>query len=232
MKILGIVIFIVSAFTLSASLSPENELELINKSYFDLNSFQMNFTHTLYDNQNMRKVLEKKEGVYIKSNTNTYQRTLNTEVLITKGYHIIISHDEKLISVGKYITPQSITLDNLPEELSSDLGKINGGKVSKLTNEENELTLPGESGTYSEIKLRYNSKSYLINAIHYNFNGNDMLKELGFKEPPYLVISCKNQKLNKNINKDIFNEKRYLIITGKKVKPASGFKNYTINNNL
>ncbi len=232
MKISVIVLLVVSALCSSANLSPINELDLINKAYSEMNSFQMNFTHTLYENKSMRKILEKKEGVYIKSNGNSYQRTLNSEVLITKGYHLLISHDERMISVGKYIVPKNVILNNLPNDFGSGLGNTKDIKVVKLDDSENELVMPGELGVYSELKLRYNTKSYLISAIYYNFSDNDMLKDIGFKEPPYLIVTCKNTKLNKNINNDIFNLKRFVIIKDKKVVPAPGFKTYKIYNNL
>ncbi|MCU0423439.1 MAG: hypothetical protein MUC81_11565 [Bacteroidia bacterium] len=228
LSLLGITI----AGTVLASLSPEKELDLINKSYTNLQSFQVTFTHQLYANASLKTLVEKTEGTYVKSGLNSYQKSLNTEVLINKNYHLLISHEDKFISIGHPVQDEEIVLDELPADLINGLSKAKKLSIAKINDKENQISYTIEESPFTQIMIKYNVKSHLINAFHYQFKDSEILEELDLKEPPYLVVSCKTNKLNKPISKHFFDETRFVQIKNKRVVGVGALKNYTIYNNL
>lgn len=230
-KLILAIVFMVSN-ALLANLSPQKELELINESYANLKSFQITFTHTLYANALQKQVMEQYQGVYIKDGNSCFQRALNSEVLINAKYHIIVSHDEKFISIGRYTQEQEVVLDELPEELVGSLNVAQKLSFAKLNDKENQLSYVVDNSPFKQIMIKYNAKNHFINAIHYQFKTAEAINELGFKEPPYLVVKCKTTKNNKPLSKKIFSERRYAEINGKTVKLNKAYLKYTLYNNL
>ncbi|SFH37174.1 LolA family protein [Pedobacter insulae] len=207
---------------------PREELKKISTQYLSYSSFETRYNYLLYSHDNLDKKIESQTGAYYKSGTKTCMRGLQTETISNDEYTVTANHEQKMILAYKTSKAQTEKAEMSQADMLAALLEKEGRMSYKKTDGSTaEISIQYAAGDYSMVKVVYDTKNYMVKALHMQYRDASGL-DWKYTGKPYVVISYHHVKANQKINDEIFNIKRIASITNNKVKPASYLKGYEV----
>lgn len=196
-------------------------------------NFKVNLKYQLFKGVESKKILESFNGIYIKKETNYYNKVKNTETIIGTDFLIKINHDQKAMIYDKFkkgnndpnnMLNITALLKNFENPKVTDLG--NRWKCEMIAVEYSQMP-------YSKIVMYINKEDYNINkqvlflTSLMNFSDDGSKNDFNI---PRLEIEYTNYSKPTKQDDYFFVKSQYIDITKSKVVPSTKYKAYEIIN--
>lgn len=216
-------------FFLSAkSQDAKNDFKKINVVYNTTPAFSMDIKYELFLDGS-KKANEEEVGKYLKNNSKYYTLQGNSEIIITDKYMFIVDKTSKIfaadykIDENKISNPLSLSLDSLfvlYSKIETIIQNSNGIKGYRFFIKE---------GPYSICEVYFNVKTNFVTEIKNVFR-EKILDENNIKRTAVLKTTFYNMKFT--INKDLFENSRYIKKVKDKFVLTDNYKTYKFINHL
>jgi len=195
--------FCVIAFAQNA----KDELIKINKSFFQLNKFEVDVMFNTYVDNVKSKSEQSESCKMIRNDVNFYYRQKNYEVVKSGDYSISIDHRNKIMSVN-HSKRNSSKQSKMPDAwniIDSLFNLYESVSVQQINNSKNKITFTFKTGKLKKCDVFYDSQSYLIESIVSEYRNKIELEDKKFH-------SIKTEVIYSNFSKSIKNENKYFGI--------------------
>lgn len=232
MKKIVILLFVVFSILTNAQTAEQILIKVQQND--SLANYKVDLKYQLYKGLNGDKLLEEKNGIYVKYNNNIYNKTHNTESIITPKFYVKVNHDEKALVFlkNKSIKPNTksmfIGVSNLLKQFENPkiIKNDNFWVIRLITKEYSQLSISMITLTINKTDYKV-KKQVLILSNLTNFAKNNDKNDYNL---PRLEISFSNYKQVTKDDEDLFNMSKYITENNNKITVSNYLKNYEIIN--
>lgn len=236
MKTLFLIVFLYCQCYYSQDV--KTELFNISKAFLETKNIGVISTTKGFDENNNSKAIDQSIMEYYKNNKKSYRKYTNTEIIINDHYKININSQKKLLFISKAEPlkeskthfSKSDFEHNFMVALDTTFKMYKKVLVNTISTDVNEIVFTFKEGMYKEVKVSYNSKTYMVNSysLILNKDYNSETKKMKVVKYDILYTYIPAEK----INAKLFDEKQYVIIKSEKISPTKKYSGYTILNNI
>jgi len=196
--------------------------------------FSVSMDYYYYQDHQTSNATETTNGYYLKVGQNSYSKLHNVETVRNSKYTIVADNNAgNLVLLDPYqANKQEVTLglDTLLRNCEKiEMSEAGGKRVYTLYLGDHL------SEEFSRIKVYINVADNTLSRIvlYYKnavYSQSDSDEERGRAKPPRVEIVYKNFSAKPAGGADLFNENRYVSVSGKKVKGIGKYAAYTVYN--
>jgi hypothetical protein len=233
MRILLFILFIVVRNICIAQVA-KDDFAKINQAYVTNSKMTMKTSYELFQNKETKNVFQKEIGEIKRDGNLQYTKLGDIETIRSKEYNVIVDHEDKNISVlGLSADPNSLDEKTYMIDLEKALKSCAKVEFNKENNNQNSYDLELPASEYSEIKIIFNSKTFLLEkmVLYYSELQNLEDKQDGLKERPRLEITYSDIDLRPRFSGSEFTYNKFIEKNGGKLNCKSPFKDYILYDN-
>jgi hypothetical protein len=222
------------AFDLSPKEKAKIDFKKVNDTYLKTNIYSLDILYNVYDNHKNGNLTESKNGIFIKSNSNSYSKLLDIETIVTPEMTIVIDNDEKGVVVADTKKNANIYSPAKLDTLLNYCSMIFATDISS-TKRFYTLMFEGEEQEMSRIDLLINLTNYRIEKIVFFYEQELPLNTTDYyaeNKKPRLEILY-NSFVDKNkLGEQIFSKNNYIQKSNDTYTPLYKYKSYELINQL
>lgn len=204
--------FAILVCCMSHSQNNIDDLIRLNKEYAKRSSLKMDIVYQGFASYHSKEPEDTQYGIVKKQGENIYNQIGQLESLHNEECNLIVDENAKMISIMKILSKADVPdLESVLDLIEKYMGKSKNIIQVKIdqTHKEYSIKIPGYS-EYSEIRLVYDFKLWLVKKIILYYNQEESVVEGGKKEKPRLVITYKNIDTNPIFSKTEFKIERFV----------------------
>jgi hypothetical protein len=191
----------------------------------------MKITYELFQNKDTKIPFQKETGELKRDGDLQYSRIGNIEMVRSKNYITIADHGDKNISVlGLSAENENPVMKTFMVDIENTLKICTKAEFKKENSTQNSYLLEMPSEEYSQVKIVYNSKTFLIEKLimFYLKEENLSEEEGGLKEAPRLEITYMNIDTSPKLKALEFTYDKFLEMKSGKLVCREAYKGYEL----
>jgi hypothetical protein len=231
-----IIIFLLLGITCnSLSQVAKEDFARINKIYAEHPRISVKMKYEVFKNRSAVTALSSETGEVKKKEGASYDRIGPIETITNKEYKLIVDHDDKNISIlGILQGEKSSDKDLYPVDLEKLIGVCEKVEFKKLNEKQAcyTMTIPGTG--YEEVKMIYNTTSFLIEKLILYSNEKQNLEnnDGGAKETPRMEITYSDYQTEPDLKNTPFTYGAFLEKKEGKLVAKPAYQTYTVHEQL
>lgn len=223
----NIVIYFLLISAQSFAISGKEFLKNIRSNYEDLKSLELSINYKLYQGYLSDKVVEEYNSEYMRSESGSYRKIGDTEIISTNSQQLMIDHESNVMYLTKSQRDNPLNID-IKETL-----KFCKDIIVKDNGDTKELRLLIKDGTdlpYAQVKVDVDKRFWISSitfyyAIQVDFSDSYYTKEM---DNPRLEVSYVKLKKRWNDREDLLSLDRFIKKSNSQFKTTSLYSSYQL----
>lgn len=209
-----------SAFTFVSD--AREELIQINQTYARMSDLKISARYEIFDDKKDAKPSLTSQGEVQKKDGSIYVKFGSKELVMTSDYMLQITHDDKVIYLGKNISGQTDPM-LFPQQADTILKLAKKIEVRSSSVNEKIMTLVYPSVQYDSLQTFYDASSYLIRSMVFYIKSSVKGKN------PKMVIHYEH--VREKVKNSVFDHTTYLFKDPEgKLVPRAPYQGYEVIN--